>query len=100
MKIHEHLNCRAAAVGEAIPKLCPSDMSFWRKDGDVYREYPIKLAPINMDLPSIEVSDLKEGDFISFPQVVFPAKDVLEQMAAKGFLKIQALGKYLATARL
>lgn len=105
MKLHDFLDCRLATAGEPIPKLSPDLMSFWRKDGDVYHEYPINLAPVAlddklMDVPALSLEDLQEGDLISFPNVIYPAKEVMDQLATAGYLKIRALDKRLAITRL
>ena len=100
MKLHDFLDCRLATAGEPIPKLSPDLMSFWRKDGDVYHEYPINLAPVAMDVPTLSLEDLQEGDLISFPNVIYPAKEVMDQLATAGYLKIRALDKRLAITRL
>lgn len=99
MKIHEHLKIRMAEPNEALPKISPDKMSFWRKDDGVYLEYPVLFAPVNRVCETLELSGLQEGDVITFPDVGFEAADFMAQLAAAGFLKLRSLGRPVATLR-
>lgn len=96
MKIHEHLKVRLAEPNEALPKLNPSIMSFWRREGDRYAEYPVNLMPIAYDGDTFNKGDVQEDDYVSFGNVLFKPTDFMDRLAEAGFLKLRALGKPFA----
>ena len=100
MSLDTVLKCRIVGEETPLPKMNPSDMTYWRK-GDTaksYLDHTIRMVPPTMTgFEFLEETDVQEGDFVQIQKLLFPAAVFMKHLASAGFLRLTKLERPVGT---
>lgn len=99
MSLETVLKCRIVGTEQALPKMNPTDMTYWRKSDDrSYHDYVVRLVPPTLEGFEFQKSDdVLEGDYVQIQKLLFPAAVFMQKLEAAGFLKLCKLTRPVGT---
>ncbi|MNG22939.1 hypothetical protein D3C85_603980 [compost metagenome] len=99
MSLETVLKCRIVGEETPLPKLNPTDMTYWRKaTAKAYHDHTIRLVPPTMEgFEFHQPEDVQDGDFVQINKLLFPVAVFMQKLEAAGFLKLCKLGRPVGT---
>lgn len=91
MSLETVLKCRIVGADTPLPKMNPTDMTYWRKGETVksYLDHTVRLVPPSMsEFDFHQPEDVQDGDYVQINKLLYPAAVFMQQLDAAGFLKL------------
>ena len=99
MSLETVLKCRIVGEETPLPKLNPTDMTYWRKvTGKAYHDHMVRLVPPTMaGFEFHQPEDVQDGDFVQIGKLLYPPVVFMQKLEAAGFLKLCKLERPVGT---
>lgn len=99
MSLETVLKCQIVGEEHPLPKMNPTDMTYWRKDtAKSYLDHTVRLVPPTMEgFEFHQPEEVQKGDYVQINKLLFPAAVFMQKLEAAGFLKLCKLGRPVGT---